>query len=79
MDGIDSRKGSFEKGVKNNIGRALLERLRRAIRGDEAFRALILLPLRPKGRLLEGDDPAACAVLRQQRSCIAEFLGKLEK
>ena len=77
MDGIDSRKGSFDKGVKNNIGRALLERLRRAITNDEPFRALILLPLRPKGRLLEGDDPAACAVLRQQRSCIAEFLGKL--
>ena len=76
-DGLESRKGSFEKGVKNTIGEALLERLRRAILKDEAFRALILLPLRPKGRLLEGSDDAAGAVLRQQRACIAEFLGKL--
>ena len=51
MDGIDSRKGSFEKGVKNNIGRALLERLRRAIRGDEAFRALDITAIAAEGSI----------------------------
>jgi len=59
---------AFTAGVRNAVGRAVVDRLRRAILDKEEFKALILLPLHPNGRFFDSDE--VHAVMQQQFAAV---------
>ena len=65
--------------MRNRVGRALLGRLRRAIRDGDRFRALLVLPLHPNGNFLDSEE--VHAVMQQQFHSVcrgpASLLGRL--
>jgi phosphatidylserine/phosphatidylglycerophosphate/cardiolipin synthase-like enzyme len=58
------QQATFSGGVKNRIGHALYQRLRRAIQNQERFRVLVVMPLHPNGRFL---DSVECKAVMQQQ------------
>ena len=67
--------------MRNRVGHALLERIRRAIGDGETFRALLVLPLHPNGRFLGSEE--VHAVMQQQFASVCRgpesLLGKLAR
>ena len=66
---------AFTSGVRNRVGHALLERLRRAIGNGETFRALVVLPLHPNGRFLDSEE--VHGVMQQQFCSVCRGPGSL--
>jgi len=76
-DEDDAVFDDFTKGVKNEIGKALLERVRRAVALKETFKVLIVLPLHPNGKFLPRPSEEVKAVMQQQSKSIRTFLAKV--